>query len=443
MKLEKADCLSFTATVGVSLGVYLLTLPPEAGLGNDGYFSVAAMRLGVPMPAGFPLWLLWTALFVRGLPFGNIAIRAALASAVAAAMTCGVIALIVSQLGRSIMRHVRVNHTLDQNEEKLLRAVCGYVAGLTFGLSRAFWPWAVKVDPISFNMLLLCIVIGLLLWWARHPGSTRILYAAALIYGGLLSDNQIELALAPAIPFFVAIHNRELGRDMYLVASLLFAAGLAVRFTGHFSTLDDKGAFPIYLILGSTISLAGVFLTILTRRIFSQWRAVLICCAAAVCGLTPYLWLPLFSMTNPPANWGYPRTVEGFTSLVCRYQYNRLEMTDSPVLFLDQVGQYFGKISDNFGWLFLIVALAPLLFVRRLGPIERRHMAGLLVIFAFLAFLVLAVLNPTRDNVSQGMYAPFLPMSGVILAILMGGGLVLLGAFASCTWKRSSILCQP
>src|SRR5208282_2297009 len=98
----------------------------------------------------------------------------------------------------------------------------------------AFWPEAVMVAVWPLSLLLLCIVLGLLMRWSFQPEQKRYLYAAALVYGLLLTNSQIEFAFAPAIPFLVMSGNQKTGRDLFLVAGILFLAGLGGILAGHF-----------------------------------------------------------------------------------------------------------------------------------------------------------------------------------------------------------------
>jgi len=123
---------------------------------------------------------------------------------------------------------------LKPKEQKWLRAICGHVAGMVFGLNGAFWPQAVVVAIWPLSILLLCTVLCLLMRWNFQPEKRRSLYAAALVYGLLLTNSQIEFAFAPAIPFLVMIGNQKTGRDIFLVAGILFLAGLGGILTGHF-----------------------------------------------------------------------------------------------------------------------------------------------------------------------------------------------------------------
>ena len=101
-------------------------------------------------------------MFTKLLPFSNIAWRVAVSSAVAGALACGLIALMVSRGGAAILEQMPDHQRLKPKEEQWLRAVCGYAAGMVFGLNGAFWPQAVMVAVWPLSILLLCLVLCLL-----------------------------------------------------------------------------------------------------------------------------------------------------------------------------------------------------------------------------------------------------------------------------------------
>ena len=63
-------------------------------------------------------------------------------------------------------------------------------------------------------------------------------------------------------------------------------------------------------------------------------------------GVSVYLYEPISCMTDPPMQWGYPRTVEGFFHALSRGQYGTGEGTN---LFQDPAGlsSSFGILSDG------------------------------------------------------------------------------------------------
>jgi hypothetical protein len=404
------------------------------GLDNSGVWSTAAAYGGVSSPPGYPLWTLWSWAFTKLLPFSNIAWRVAVSSAVAGTLACGLIALMVSRGGAAILEQMPTHRKLKPKEEKWLRAICGYAAGMVFGLfglNGAFWPQAVIVAVWPLSILLLCIVLCLLQRWNFQPESRRCLYAAALVYGLLLTNSQIEFAFAPAIPFLVMIGNQKTGRDMFLVAGILFLVGLGGIWMGHFPSLKGYGGgqFFIFIVLGVVTSLVGIGLVVWTRQAFSEWKAVLICGGLFLLGLAFYFYLPIASMTDPPINWGYPRTVEGFFHVLTRGQYEKMNPIADVGRFLEQIRLYFVTAGNEFGWPYLLLCLIPFCFLHRMAALERRWILGLLPAYVCLAFLMLAVLNPSVDRQSQELNKVYFSASYIILALWMGYGLIILGAW--------------
>src|SRR5258705_12824969 len=131
---ERTDWLSFWITTALVLTVYLYTLAPEVTLEMSGILTTAAMYGGVAHNPGFPLWTLYAWLFIKVLPFSNIAWRVAVSSAVAGAFACGGMALIVSRGGAMMLEGLRGFKRLEMKEERLLRLVCGSGVGMGFGL---------------------------------------------------------------------------------------------------------------------------------------------------------------------------------------------------------------------------------------------------------------------------------------------------------------------
>ena len=64
-------------------------------------------------------------------------------------------------------------------------------------------------------------------------------------------------------------------------------------------------------------------------------------------------------MTNPPMNWAYPRTVEGFFHAVTRRQYERLDPTHEVSRFIVQFGMLTRETGKEFGWLYFVFAALP------------------------------------------------------------------------------------
>src|SRR6266550_1009407 len=114
---QRADWLSFGLTTAAALAVYLFTLAPEVTLERSGIFSTGAFYAAVHHPPGYPLWTLYAWLFTVALPFSNIAWRVGVSSAVAGALTAGVLALMVSRDGTMLLEGLRDFKRLGLKEE--------------------------------------------------------------------------------------------------------------------------------------------------------------------------------------------------------------------------------------------------------------------------------------------------------------------------------------
>src|SRR5262245_49104430 len=91
------DWWAFGLTTLLVLIGYALTIAPDVTLEDSGELATGSMYAGVPHPPGYPVWTIYTWFFTKILPFSNIAWRVAMASAVAGAVACGLIALVVSR----------------------------------------------------------------------------------------------------------------------------------------------------------------------------------------------------------------------------------------------------------------------------------------------------------------------------------------------------------
>src|SRR5207249_8385208 len=131
---RRIDWLTFGVTTLLVFIGYYLTLAPDLTLEDSGELAVGSFYAGVPHPPGYPVWTLFTWLFTVLAPVSNIAWRVALASAVAGALACGLIALIASRGSSMILEGIEEFKTIDRRWENALCVLAGYVAGRLIGL---------------------------------------------------------------------------------------------------------------------------------------------------------------------------------------------------------------------------------------------------------------------------------------------------------------------
>ena len=81
----------------VALLLYSWTLAPTVTPTDSGELILAAQGLGVAHPPGVPLWVMLAHL-ASLVPLGNVAVRINFSSAFFAALACGILTLVVSEL---------------------------------------------------------------------------------------------------------------------------------------------------------------------------------------------------------------------------------------------------------------------------------------------------------------------------------------------------------
>jgi hypothetical protein len=433
---QSTDWLSFGVTASIALAVYGYTLAPEVTLGDSGVLAAAAMYGGPAHPPGFPVWTIYAWLFTKLLPWSNIAWRVAVSSAVAGALACGVVALLVCRGGAMILEGVAGFKRLPANDEKWLCAVSGCIAGFGFGFGGTFWGDAVIVETQPLGILLLSLTFCLLLRWVFALEETSYLYAAALVYGLTLTVS-LEFSIAlPALPFIVLFQKPALGRDIFFATAVTIFLALIVHALGLLPMIIEgvtqlDSLFLIWSLLATFAVLISVIGIVLTRRLLTEWRTVSVGGLTLLLGFSFYLYIAIASMTNPPVNWGYARTLEGFVHAISRGQFERLHPTSHFGDWLRQVGQYGIQTVREVGWPYLLCAILPFCFCHKMGPRERGWLLGLIPIFLCLSLFMVAMLNAPLDRAVMGMIKEFFVASHLILILWSGYGLVLLGTVLS------------
>src|SRR5476649_973122 len=80
-RFQRSDFIAAGLVFFITLGVYLATLAPNVTLEDSGELITAAAKFGVGHPPGYPLWTLSGFLLTHLFPFGNLAWRINLQSA--------------------------------------------------------------------------------------------------------------------------------------------------------------------------------------------------------------------------------------------------------------------------------------------------------------------------------------------------------------------------
>jgi len=179
--LSRTDLsIGFVAAL-VAFILYLWTLGPTITGEDSGELVTAAYTLGIAHPPGYPLWCLLGKLFTY-IPYGSIAWRVNLMSAVFGALTIFLLFVI----------------TLKTTHNRVA-AVC---AALVFAFSAEFWEQSVIAEVYTLNAFFVASCLLLLLLWYEDRDK-RYLVAFAFTYGLSLSNHNTMHLLGPLFLAFV------------------------------------------------------------------------------------------------------------------------------------------------------------------------------------------------------------------------------------------------
>ena len=429
---RRIDWITLAVTTVLTLLGYLYTIAPDLTLEDCGELAVGSFYAGVPHAPGYPVWTVYSWLFTVILPFSNVAWRVAVSSAVAAALANGLLALMVSRGSSMILEGIDKLKDLDKRWENWLCMVSGFVAGVLIGFNGFMWSQAVIVEVYTLSVLSLMGVLALLMRWLYAPHQRKYLYWAFFLFGISFNNHQTLIVAAMGIEVLIAAAEPRLGRDLFLGNVLVWMIGLLCKGLGVLTTFDSNGPlYVVYNAVGLGSLAASVYLTTITKRWLPEVKPVLLMLLAWIIGAAFYMYMPVTGATNPPMNWGYPRTFDGFVHAFTRGQYEKTNPTnlfDDPWRFVQQIRMYFEGATDEFHLSFLLLALIPFCFLFQMQKRERAWILGNTGIYACLAFLLLILLNPNVDRQSRDLTKVFFTASHVTISMFVGYGLTLVGA---------------
>lgn len=158
-------------------------------------------------------------------------------------------------------------------------------------------------------------------------------------------------------------------------------------------------------------------------------------------GISFYIYMPIVSdLRNPPMNWGYPRTWEGFKHAIMRGQYEAIgiQSFDSVLHFLKftgkQMAHYFSDVLLQFTDILVVLATVPFIAARWLVSKAHRKTFWQWMIAALACFLMMSFLLILLANVKGDLQDGFIQKvkfisSHAMIAMWIGYGLVFVGAF--------------
>jgi len=424
--------------------VYLYTLAPDLTLEDSGELCTASFYAGIPHPPGYPFWSIYSYLWTL-LPFGSVTWRVEVGESFAAAMACGLVGLMVSRGSSMLIEGIEELKAMERKWENAICIGCGITAGLLLGFDDFMWKESIVVNRISlFDVPWLMLVAACLMRWIYAPHQRRYLYAAMFFFGLCATIHQTMLVAAMGIEVTVAMANPRLGRDMFLWNSIIYVGACLGMYILNLPQLAPlAGLDPMFLAIFHGVGLLSIAATIWlaneTKGIFLESKSVIMAFICWFLGAAFYFYEPISGMTDPPMQWGYPRTVEGFFHALSRGQYEKAHPTNvfsESGHFLQQLGLLINGLANSYSWVFLIVALLPLLFLLKMQRRERSWIVGLSAIYLCVGILLTVVMNTTPDRQSAEENKVFFTASHAIVAVMIGYGLAIMCAYMATHYKN-------
>jgi thioredoxin-like negative regulator of GroEL len=485
---RKIDWLTLLITFAAVWIGYYLTLAPELTLEDSGELATGSFYAGIPHPPGYPVWTIYTWLWTVLLPIKNIAWRVALGEATGGALAAGLLGLLVSRGSSLLMEGIEDLKAMVGRWESAICMVSGFVSGMLIGYNGFMWSQSVIVEVYAFSVASLMIVLLCLLRWIYAPRQWRYLFYALFFHGISFTNHQTLIVAAMGIEVAIAAANFRMGRTLFLGNSIIFLCGLILKANGMLGTLEQNPAvYKIYWVVGIISIMAYFWFTIITRETFPElcldaclaaallllaagvavnhffgllalgaiaglikfgwetrklgmeWLVVIGLGVCWIAGAAFYFYMPLAGMTNPPMEWGYPRTVEGFIHAFTRGQYEKTNPSDiigHPLIFITQLGMLGTGIVEEFNWVYAFLGLVPFLFFLKMHRREKAWITGITAIWFFLAILLLILLNPPADRQAQGLVRVFFTASHTLISLMVGYGLTLIAAYMATHYLR-------
>lgn len=222
------------------LYAYTRTLAPTVLDGDAALFQYTPYVLGVTYPTGYPLYILLGKLWLTLFPFGEIAWRMNLFSAL-----CSAVALPLIYQAARLFNGPQLLTTAPQPPApySLLPRLAALTAVLTFATLPTFWRWSTETKIYALNMLLFSGVLYTLARASVWCQGSRVRYHVsqspfsylrsplalpALLLGLQLTVHSTTVLLVPGLFLFIWLNLRPAAPNKKLLASyfLLLTAPL-------------------------------------------------------------------------------------------------------------------------------------------------------------------------------------------------------------------------
>lgn len=452
------DWIAAAATFLISGAVFLRYMSRSVTLQDSGELVTGSFNFGVPHPPGEPLWAFLGWMWSRLVPFGNPAYRICLMSVVTGATLTAIMTLLMT---RSILTMLRASPWADKIEELLkhwIALTVGSFAALMFAFNRGVWLWACVPEMRVLNVFMFVITACFFFAWMMRPERHAFMYATILAYAlGITVHQTIFVMALPLLvgAFVVGVWlespggtRRSFSSFCELFVSFLvgWVVGIAAYAWLQAPRFDQLFAQKVKLVIlfGPEVTALPVMLFALAATVvllvvggLNRWlnlRRATICAGLLLLGCSFYLYMPVASSTNPPMNWGFTSTRQGFLHHIIRGQYEKLNIA-SPLseAFFTQISLFTRALIQQYTTVLGVFALVTVFVLvvawKKMLPRGRAWLIFVWAAFLTTSFGLLTIINPGVDKQQQEINIKFFAPAHGFFAMLIGYGIALtLGA---------------
>ncbi len=351
--LKRIDIFAVLSVV-LPLQIYLMTLAPSVTFFDSGEFIAAIFSLGSAHSPGYPLFINYANPFIY-LPFGNVAFRVNIATAISAAAACYGVYLLTSHLLAT------VDETREGELSAFFRGAISLSAALTFAFSARLWLQSNHDKPYPLITFLSAMIFYLLLLWRDKYRAKRertaYIYLAAFLWGLAFGAHQTMVLLIPSFAFLILVLN---------------------------------------------------------WRMICRMKEMALIAAFSLAGFSIHLHLPVRAMRNPLLNWGDPRTLTQFLWHFLRKGYPVEKPERGLSLFWAQLQAF--NIPREFtpiGLALLLIGIYA--FMKKLRDEVLAYIIGIL----FFLLVIIGYLNTQPDFIflTEEFFTPLYLFSAVFIGL--------------------------
>ena len=304
--------------------VYMVTLAPSVTFFDSGEFLTATASLGSAHSPGYPLFLMYAKPFTW-LPFGNMAFRVNVATAVSSSLACMVVYILTIML-------LKKETLLDDARFNLIAIkFAGLSAALSFGVTPRLWLQSNHDKPYPLLAFISAIIFYLLLKW------------------------QEEYREGNECPSYVYVCT--------------FLAGLAMAV--HQTIVLLLPAWFLMIVLTDW-------------RMILRVKELVLATTFALLGFSVHLYLPLRALSNPLLNWGDSKTLDQFLWHFLRKGYPSEPPLRNMALLWAQIRAF--NVPREFTWLGAALALLGFVYLwRRNRTVLIAYIASVVVFLLVIA----------------------------------------------------------